>query len=305
MFEAFNDGAIDAKVREILEANIALALERQKAMEALEKEQPTTETIESEKVGSKLRQWPEEVAAMPTELTRTSLFGLPRRGRRKVMDWEKLSSRADVEVSYNGKQLDQADADLWLACLRMGRGVPMGRRIYTTRAALLREIGRKDDGRTRAWLEESLKRMAAASFMLETTRAGRKIKVTTGMMKWGIEEPSGQMFIRLDADGAALFENLAYVGWEQRLALGSNAAKALQLYIGGHMAGKPHSVPLVALAHWMGYEGRLRQFRTSLQHAMDQLAKAGEIHSHGINTGPKGDVAYWTRSNLALPATSG
>lgn len=305
MFEAFNDGAIDAKVREILEANIALALERQKAMEALEKEQPTTETIESEKVGSKLRQWPEEVAAMPTELTRTSLFGLPRRGRRKVMDWEKLSSRADVEVSYNGKQLDQADADLWLACLRMGRGVPMGQRVYTTRAALLKGIGRKDDGRTRAWLEESLKRMAAASFMLETTRAGRKIKVTTGMMKWGIEEQSGQMFIRLDADGAALFENLAYVGWERRLTLDSNAAKALQLYISGHMAGKPHAVPLADLAHWMGYEGRLRQFRASLQDAMDQLAKAGEIHSHGINTGPKGDVAYWTRSNLALPAASG
>lgn len=296
--------AADEHIREILAANIALAAQRRKTdpvVEAVE----IVETAAIERVGSKLRQWPGGVAAMPTELTRTSLFGLPRRGRRKVMDWEKLSSRADVEVSYNGKQLDQADADLWLACLRMGRAVPMGQRIYTTRAALLKEIGRKDDGRTRAWLEESLKRMAGASFMLETTRSGRKIKVTTGMMKWGIEEPSGQMFIRLDPEGAALFENLAYVGWEQRLALGSNASKALQLYISGHMAGKPHAVPLADLAHWMGYEGRLRQFRTALQHAMNELAKAGEIHSHSINAGPKGDVAYWTRSNLALPATSG
>lgn len=302
LFEPLNDAATDAKVREILEANIKIALEREKAQEALEKEQPA---VEVEKVGTKLRQWPGEVAAMPTELTRTSLFGLPRRGRRKVMDWEKLSSRADVEVSYNGKQLDQADADLWLACLRMGRGAPMGQRIYTSRAALLKEIGRKDDGRTRAWLEESLKRMAAASFMLETTRAGRKIKITTGMMKWGIDESSGQMFIRLDPEGATLFENMAYVGWEQRLALGSNAAKALQLYISGHMAGKHHEVPLADLAHWMGYEGRLRQFRASLQDAMDQLAKTGEIHSHGIKAGTKGDVAYWTRPSLAMQATSG
>ncbi len=258
---------------------------------------------DQEKIGAQMGFWPEECAAMPTELTRVSLFGLIRRGRRKVMDWEKLSSRADVEVSYFGKQLDQADADLWLACLRMGRGVPMGQRMYVTRGALLKEIGRKDDGRTRAWLDESLKRMAGAAFMLETKRNGRKIKVTTGMMKWGIEDETGHMFIRLDPEGAALFENLAYIGWEQRLALGSNAAKALQLYVSGHMAGKPHAVPLADLAHWMGYEGRIRQFRATLQHAMDELAKAGAIHSHGIKAGTRGEVAYWTRTNgAALPA---
>lgn len=272
---------------------------RQQAAQATQAPAETPEQ-DQEKIGAQMVFWPEECAAMPTELTRVSLFGLIRRGRRKVMYWERLASRADIEVSYFGKQLDQADADLWLACLRMGRGVPMGQRIYTTKAALLKEIGRADTGQSRAWLEESLKRMAGAAFMLETKRNGRKIKVTTGMLKFGIEEPSGQMFIRLDPEGAALFENLAYIGWEQRLALGSNAAKALQLYVSGHMAGKPHAVPLADLAHWMGYEGRLRQFRATLQHAMDELAKAGAISAYGIKAGPRGEeIAYWTRSNVA------
>ena len=258
---------------------------------------------DQEKIGAQMGFWPEECAAMPTELTRVSLFSLIRRGRRKVMDWEKLSSRADVEVSYFGKQLDQADADLWLACLRMGRGLPMGQRIYTTRAALLKEIGRSTGKGDYKWLIESLERMSGGAFRLITKRNGKTIRVTSGMLKYGIEEESGQMYIRLDPEGAAMFENMAYIGWEQRLALGSNAAKALQLYVSGHMAGKPHAVPLADLAHWMGYEGRIRQFRATLQHAMDELAKAGAINSHGIKAGTRGEVAYWTRTNgAALPA---
>ena len=284
--------AADERIREIVAANIALAAQRRKT-------EPVVETVVAEKVGSKLACWPGAIAAMPTELTRTSLFSLIRRGRRKVRKWEKLSSRRDIEISYFGEQLDQADADLWLACLRMGRGVPMGQRMYTTRAALLKEIHKQDGSATRKWLIDSLKRMSGAAFELVTKRNGRTIRVTTGMLKYGIEEETGQMYIRLDPEGSALFENLAYVGWERRLALSSNAAKALQLYVSGHMAGKHHDVLLADLAHWMGYEGRLRQFRTTLQHAMDQLAKVGEVHSYGIKAGPRGEVAFWTRSNGA------
>lgn len=302
MFEALNDEATDAKVREILEANIKIALERQKAQEALEKEQPAVETVHAEKVGTKLRQWPEEVAAMPTELTRVSLFGLIRRGRRKVMEWEKLSSRPDIEVSYFGKQLDQADADLWLACLRMGRGVPMGQRMYTTRGALLKEIGKTDGSANHKWLIESLKRMSGAAFELVTKRNGKTFRVTTGMLKFGIEETTGQMFIRLDPEGAALFENLAYIGWDQRLALETNAAKALQLYVNGHTPGTPHAVPVADLAHWMGYEGRIRQFRITLQNAMSELASKGLISSPSIRPGHSGDVASWVRSGKVLKA---
>lgn len=265
---------------------------------------PEAATAPEERVGTQMAFWPEECAAIPTELTRVSLFSLIRRGRRKVLDWEKLASRADIEVSYFGKQLDQADADLWLACLRIGRGLPMGQRIYTTRGALLKEIGRTDGSANHTWLIESLKRMSGAAFELVTKRSGKTFRVTTGMLKYGIEEGTGQMFIRLDPEGAALFENMAYISWEQRLALSSNAAKALQLYVSGHMTGKPHAVPLVDLAHWMGYEGRIRQFRATLLHAMVELEAAGLIASPAIKSGPRGDVASWVRTGKALPPAS-
>lgn len=122
MFEALNHEAIDAKVREIFQANIKIAREREKAAQEAEAMKPAVETVEVEKIGGKLRQWPEDVAAMPTELTRVSLFGMPadKPGARKMLDDVRLDSRPDIEVFYTGKQLSAKDETCWLACLRLG-----------------------------------------------------------------------------------------------------------------------------------------------------------------------------------------
>lgn len=284
--------AIDSRLRELFQANVDLAREREKAHQP----ESAAEIAKVKKVGGTLRQWPDEVAAMPTELTRTSLFGLPRRGQRKVMNWEKLSSRQDIEVSYFGEQLDQADADIWLACLRMGRGIPMGQKIFATRAAILKGIGRNTSGASIKWLFESLKRLSGAAFEIVAKRSGKTIRVTTGMLKYGVVEETGQMFIRLDPDGAALFENLAYIGWEERLALGTNVAKSLQIYLTGHAQGLPHSVLVADLARWAGYSGRVRQYRKELSLALVELEKAGEIKDWKMTNGPRGDVVSWARS---------
>jgi hypothetical protein len=277
-----------------------------KATKAKEQSPAPASVPQKEKIGANLDFWPETVAAMPTELTRVSLFRLVRRGRRKLMEDVKLESRADIEVLYTGKDLDQADADLWLACLRMGRGVPMGERLYTDRASMLREIGRADSGQNRKWLEESLIRMGKASFQATFKRNGRTIKVMTGMLKWGIEEESGAMFVRLDPDGAQLFENLAYVDWNTRLALSSNAAKAIQLYACGHQDGKPHRVLLADLAAWCGYEGRLRQFRKeSVIPALRELESQGVFvkGTAKLLSGTRGEVVTWTRAKAGTEPT--
>lgn len=283
----------DIRLRMVTEATHAS--DNEKKQVKVEKKQVKNEQIEK-KAGKQIQIFfPEDTAAMPTELTRAALFALIRRGRRKFIEWEKIASRADVELYYFGKQLDQADADLWLACLRIGRGVPLGQRIYTTATKLLREIGRAKSGASIRWLMESLDRLSSCSLRLVIKRNGKRISITTGMLKYGIEAESGRMYIRLDPEGATLFENLAYIGWEQRLSLSSNASKALQLYVSGHIAGKPHAVLLSDLASWMGYEGRFRQFRATLIHALDELANIGLICDYGIKEGPKGEVACWTR----------
>jgi len=252
-----------------------------------------------ERIGQQLPLWPEMVAAMPTEITRVSLFRLVRRGRRRTMEDVQLESRSDVQVLYTGKELDQADADLWLACLRIGRGVPMGQRIYCTAAELLREIGRANTGPNQKWLKQSLKRMGKASLYATMRRNQKTIIIQTGLLNWGIEEETGSMFIRLDPDGAGLFDNLAYVPWQTRLALPSAGTKSLHAYICGHAKGKPHVALLDELRRWMGYNGRLRKFRVEVcMPALAELESVGEIvvGSGKIEKTDKGEVVSWIRS---------
>lgn len=250
-----------------------------------------------EKIGPQMAFWPEDVSAMPTELTRTALFRLIRRGRRRLMDDEKLDSRIDVEVLFSGEELDQADADLWLACLRLGRGVPVGQRIYTIRAAMLKEIKRTDTGSNRAWLTASLDRLKKASLKCTMRRDGKTTVISTRMLDWGLIEETGQMFVRLDPGGFNLFENLAYFDWKKRLALKLDATKALQIYACGHQKGKPHSVRLSDLAAWAGYRGRTRQFRREcVIPALAELEAVGFLKNGKVATGPKGEIVSWVRT---------
>lgn len=270
MFEALNDEAIDAKVREIFEANIKIALEREKAQEALEKEQPA---VEAEKVGTKLRQWPEDVAAMPTELTRTSLFGLPsdKPGARKSLNDVKINSRSDVEVLYTGEELSAKDETCWLACLRLGRGVPIGQRIHFNKIDLLKELDLANSGQNWKTTEARLKRMSKAHLTVNFKRGGKSYLVTTGMLKYGIENETGSMYIRLDPDGTALLENLSYQPWNVRLSLKTDVAARILTYVSGHEKGKPHSLPLSDLKSWCGYGGRADKFRVVAMAALKEL----------------------------------
>ncbi len=258
-----------------------------------------------EKVGKQMAFWPEDAAAMPTELTRVSLFGLPadKPGARKMLDDVKLDSRADIEVLYTGKQLSAKDETAWLACLRIGRGVQMGQRIYLNKADLLKELHLTNTGPNWKAVEARLLRMSKAHFTVSFKRGDKTYKMTTGMLKWGIENETGAMYIRLDPDGAALFENLSYQPWEVRLSLHSDVSARMLSYISGHERGKPHSQTLDNLKRWCGYGGRLRQFRAACTAALEELETKGVLvkGSTKIISGAKGDVACWVRERTGKP----
>ena len=261
-----------------------------------------------EKVGAQMGFWPEEVAAMPTELTRVSLFGLPadKPGARKMLRAMKLDSRSDVEVLYTGEQLSAKEETTWLACFRLGRGVPMGQRIYLNLTDLLSELKLSNTGGKRGNRQAvmtRLDRLSAAHFKVHFKRGEKTYSITTGMLKRGIENETGAMYIRLDPDGAALFENLSYQPWEVRLSLHSDVSARMLSYISGHEQGKPHSQTLDNLKRWCGYGGRLRQFRAACIAALEELETKGVLvkGSTKIVSGARGDVVCWVRSRSGEP----
>jgi hypothetical protein len=289
--------------KEYAEARARL-LARSKPEEAAEEDVPAANEIEGEKIGPQMAFWPQEVGVMPTELTRAALFRMPGKGRRKMLDGVKLEGRADIEIVYTGQELDQADGDVWGAVLRLSRGVNIGQRMYTNRAALLRELKRGDTGPNRTWLGQALDRLASGSIKCTLKRGDETVKITAGLLNWGIEEESGKMFVRLDADIFRLFDNLAYYDWEQRLSLKTDGSKSLQLYASGHAEGKPHSIRLTDLAAWAGYGGRSRQFRLeNVLPGLAELKEKGFLTDGRISRGADGkEIVSWKRTKRGYEA---
>lgn len=204
--------------------------------------------------------WNDDAGAVPTELTRSALFGLPRRGRRRMRENEILDSRSDIKVTYFGEELGQNDCDVWMAVLYIARGQPMGVELHTTMGNLLSFLKRKDSGSARKSLGASLDRLSRASITVDGKRKKKKFHVVMQLMSWGVEKTSGRMFVMVDPRGRELFENVSFINISQHLALSSAMAKAVHHYASGHKRGKKHSVSISNLKSWVGYAGRLKEF---------------------------------------------
>lgn len=243
--------------------------------------------------------WPDDMAAMPTEVTRTALFGLisDKMGNRTFLQNSPIASRDDIEVLYTGSQLSAKDETVWLAILRLGRGAPMGQPIAMNKADLLRECGLARTGQNWNTLENRLRRLSNAHLEIRFKRRGKTYEAHTGLMGWIVEKETGNMFIHLQPQARELFENLTYQPWNVRLGLHSDLATRLLSYVCGHVHGKPHSVLLDDLRQWCGYQGRLRQFRAGCRTALKELETAGIIvaDSSTIRRGPAGDIISWVR----------
>ncbi len=249
-------------------------------------------------IGKEIPLFPMDVAAIPTELARTALFKVRQRGPRKVCMWEMLASRGDIQIEYFGMELDNGiDQELWLLALSIARGMKTGTRIWVTQKGLLRELGRSTGGQAKRNLKLALDRLASATLRIQFQRGENHYKFTTSLLNWGIEEETGRMFIRVDPDGQALFENLSYLDFELHLALEGGVTKALHLYAISHTRGQQHRQSLAHLKEWFGYEGQYRDFRNAILEAMQQLEENGILSDGAIQKGRGHETATWILNN--------
>lgn len=228
--------------------------------------------------------WPDDIAAMPTDFTRAALFSLIQRGRRRFLHHEKLPSRSDIDLTYFGEQLDHADADLWLAMLRIAKGKSLEEKHGISIAALLRELGKKDGGTNRAWLIKALARIGTASLRGKIYRNKGTVteEVNCKLATSGIDHETKMVWFRLDPESAAAFSSLAYMDWEVRKQLKHDASKAVQMYSVGHQKGKQHYIKLEDLKKYCGGTGETRRFKQSLLLAFKELDALNVINNPKI-----------------------
>ena len=76
--------------------------------------------------------WPEAKRGAPNAVLRGALFAAVHKNRR-YMDRELLAAQSGITIRFTGKQLDQADLDVWEQALHLARTQALGTRCYFRR----------------------------------------------------------------------------------------------------------------------------------------------------------------------------
>lgn len=247
----------------------------------------------------------EFMRAMPNHIARSSLFAPVARGRRKMHDGTILQSRGDAEIRFSGKQLDEAQADVWMQAMKEAQRQPLGTPVVINRTDFLRAIGRTKGGENYKWLHRTMQDLALAMLVIEVTKDDGKPKLSIGKTRalhliagFDYDEASEEYTLTIDPRWHAMYGNreFALIDWEKRLEFGRNQdmAKALQRLV----VTSSNPVQRYALDWLKGkmvYGGRMRDFRDALTRACAELERLEIITDHKIEDSTKGkpQLALW------------
>jgi len=241
----------------------------------------------------------EFMRAMPNHIARSSLFAPVARGRRKLHDGTLLVSRDDAEIRFSGKQLDEAQADVWMQCMKEAQRQPLGKPVVVNRAAFLRAIGRAPSGQNYGWLHRTMQDLTLAMIVIEIKKNG-KTKLSIGKTRalhliagFDYDEASEEYTLTIDPRWHAMYANreFALIDWDKRLQIGRNQdmAKALQRLV----ATSSDPVQRYAL-EWlkgkMEYTSPMRKFKEALMAACTELERLEIIAAHKIENSTRGKL---------------
>lgn len=240
----------------------------------------------------------EFMRAMPNHIARSSLFAPVARGRRKMHDGTLLVSRGDAEIRYWGKQLDEAQADVWMQAMKEAQRQPLGTPVVINRAHFLRQIGRAESGQNYQWLHRTMKDLSFAMLVIEVKKDDGRPKLSIGKTRalhlisgFDYDEDSEEYTLIIDPRWHAMYGNLefALIDWDKRREFGRNQdmAKALQRLI-ATSSDRVQRYALDWLKAKMEYSGRMRDFRDALARACAELERLEIIAAHKIEASTKG-----------------
>ena len=246
----------------------------------------------------------EVMRAMPNHIARSSLFAPVARGRRKLHADLVLVSRNDAEITFMGKQLDEAQADVWMQAIYEASRHNLGERITINRGEFLRALGRPGGGSQYDWLHQAFQDLDFGRIKIEVYKDGKK-KYSIGHTKWlhliTLEEYNAEAeeySFRVDPRWSALYGNreFALIDWDKRLSLGrgQDMAKTIQRLLAASSDDR-QSFALDWLKKKLEYTSPMRKFRESLAKAMEEMQRVDLVRKWEFSKSAKGNsqITIW------------
>ena len=241
--------------------------------------------------------WSDLERAMPNLLARSALFAPIARGRRAMHEGAEVASRSDVQILYSGRQLDMADADVFMQALEIAKRNPLDQPFVVNRAEFLRSIHRPLGKSQYDWLDSVMKRL---KFTALTINHGAQLYELSLLAEWGRDKETGEYAMMVSSKILKMFgrqlKEFGLIDWQSRFQLEKRVelAKWMQTYVASHRRGQEHRIGLAFLHEWSGYKGPLRQFRTKLGEALGELARVGTVEP-GYFVRKKDDMVIYRR----------
>ena len=223
--------------------------------------------------------WPEPKRGAPNAVLRGALFAAVHKDRR-YMDRELIASQRGITIRFTGKQLDQADLDVWEQALHLARTQALGTQCRFTEKSFLKALGRQSGKSGRDWLRSAFARLAGA--VVELTQDGRTYGGT--LLEFYRDEDTGRTVLEINPKLAPFFGPTRWtqIDWEQRQRL---RAKPLALWLHGFYASHaaPHALTVEYLHKLSGSQTKqLWKFKQNLTQALRDLEAAGAIRGFEI-----------------------
>ena len=223
--------------------------------------------------------WPEPKRGAPNAVLRGALFAAVHKDRR-YMDRALLAAQRGIAIRFTGKQLDQADLDVWEQALHLARTQALGTRCRFTEKGFLKALGRQSGKSGREWLRSVFARLAGA--VVELTQDGRTYGGT--LLEFYRDEDTGRTVLEINPKLAPFFGPTRWtqIDWEQRQRL---RAKPLALWLHGFYASHaaPHALSVEYLHKLSGSQTKqVWKFKQNLTQALEEIVRVGAIKAFEI-----------------------
>jgi hypothetical protein len=225
---------------------------------------------------------PDDRRAAPNDMIRSALFGVVKRGCRKMLEDHELPAPPGWQLFYTGRQLDQIDLDIWLEIMHRSRSTTPGSEIRFTLRSVLRALGYHTGATAYTFLTKRLKGMTVGGFSYRSTTGKREGAMGTLFRFFDIDKKTGEGVIQTNERLRSLYSDVTFLNFSDRIALSSQLSKWLHAIVSSHAKWMPTKVETLMKQSGSSFE-RLRDFRDALRGALKDLQERKLIRAWSID----------------------
>ena len=145
--------------------------------------------------------WPEAKRGAPNAVLRGALFAAVHKDRR-YLESELLAAQDGITVRFTGKQLDQADLDVWEQALHLARTQALGTECHFTAHGFLKALDRSTGKRDHKWLSSTFARLGATWVEISD---GRRTYLGSLIERGVRDEDTGRYVLEINPQLARFF----------------------------------------------------------------------------------------------------